>query len=75
MHRFTVKQARLLAGITQAEAAQALNICEQTYRKIERNPEATTVAQALEISRLFGKSCDEIFFDENSSFIGGSASG
>jgi len=60
--QFTVKQARVLADLTQAEVAQKLCICEQTYRKIERNPDTATVKQAQAISQLFGLSYDSIFF-------------
>lgn len=44
--RYTVKQARRLAGKTQLQVANAIGVCLQTYRRLEENPEKMTVAQA-----------------------------
>ena len=44
--RITVRQARVLAGKTQNEIANALGVCLQTYRKLEAKPERFTIAQA-----------------------------
>ena len=49
----TLKQARGLAGITQQELADALDIHVQTYRRIERDPKRATIAQAEIIAQFF----------------------
>lgn len=72
--QYTVKQARQLAGKRQAEVASAIGVCEQTYRRIERNPETATVAQAKLISWFLGFPFDNIFFTKDSSLIGESES-
>lgn len=60
--KYTVKQARHLAGKTQKQMAQALNIHVQTYQKIEKNPENATVKQAKIISNETNISLDDIIF-------------
>lgn len=63
---FSVKQARLYAGFTQAEIAQKLGISRDTYRKIENAPDTASVAIARKFSATVGIPIDEIFFDKNS---------
>ena len=63
---FTVKQARLIAGKTQMEMAERLNISRDTYRKIELSPDKMTIAQAHSISEITGIPISQIFFDTNS---------
>lgn len=64
--RFTVKQARLIAGKTQTEMAEKLNVSRDTYRKIELFPEKTTIAQALTISDITGIPINQLFFGKRS---------
>lgn len=59
---FTVKQARMLNSITQAEMAKKMGISRDTYRKIESNPETATIKQAKDISKITGIEIDQIFF-------------
>ncbi len=59
---YSVKQARMLAEKTQRACAEAIGVCEQTYRKIEKNPETATVKQALALSSFFGIPYDHISF-------------
>ena len=59
---FTVKQARMLNSITQAEMAEKMGISRDTYRKIESNPETATIKQAKDISKITGIEIDQIFF-------------
>lgn len=66
--KYTVKQARLLAGRTQKHMARSLGVHVQTYRKIEQNPEKATIKQAYIISKETGIPYDNIFFDHNSTF-------
>lgn len=63
----SLKQGRLLRGFTQKEMADILGLCEDTYRKIERNPEIATIAQAKKISKKLDMNYDAIFFAANSS--------
>lgn len=63
---YSVKQARMLAGKTQRACAQAIGVCEQTYRKIENHPEDATVKQAMALSSFFGIPYDCISFIQDS---------
>jgi len=67
--KFTVKQARLLAGLTQKEVAQMLKMHVQTYMKLEKNPELMSIKTAKEFSRIVGRNFEEIFFDNQSNLI------
>lgn len=59
---FTVEQARKYAGFSQAEMAKKMNICRDTYRNLEKNPQDISVAQASKISEITGVPFDNIFF-------------
>lgn len=59
---YTVKQARVLRDLTQAQMAEKMGISRGTYRKIEENPKSATVEQAYKISDITGVNIDEIFF-------------
>lgn len=67
----TLRQARKMKEISQRTVANRLNVCEETYRKIERNPDLATIGQAKVLSDLLDISYDVIFFDGNSSLTGG----
>ncbi len=60
--RYTVKQARRLAGLTQQNMADRLKIHRSTYIKLEENPDLITVGQAKIISRETSVPVDDIFF-------------
>ena len=64
--RYTVRQARMFAGLTQQQMADKLCIHRTTYIKLEENPDTITVGQARVISRETGVSVDDIFFATNS---------
>ena len=67
MGRLTIRQARRLAEITQADMATRLGVCRDTYRKLEEHPEQSTVEQAIRIAELLGvQLCDLIFLPDNS---------
>ena len=57
-----MKQARLLKEKSQHEMADLLEVHVQTYRKLEENPDLTTIGQAKKISKYLGVSYDDIFF-------------
>jgi DNA-binding XRE family transcriptional regulator len=63
MYSLTLKQARLMREKTQEEMAEQLGVHVQTYRKIEENPDDTTIAQAKTISSFLNFRYDEIFFN------------
>lgn len=63
---YTIRQARRLAEKTQLETAQALGVCEHTYRKLEKNPCDITIGQANKLASFFGIPYDQIFFANNS---------
>ena len=63
---YTVKQARVLKGKTQAEMADCLGVCKDTYRAIEQNPDRATVNQAKAICEFLGFDIEDIFFDKDS---------
>lgn len=66
--KFTLKQARLLKGMTQEQVAKELGIHVQTYRKMEKHPDDVTVGEAKKISAILEFSYDFIFFNDNSTF-------
>ena len=43
---YTVKQARQLAGLSQDQIAKMMGVCTDTYRRIEKHPEKTTIEYA-----------------------------
>ncbi|PEE37827.1 helix-turn-helix domain-containing protein [Bacillus cereus] len=63
---FTMRQARLVKGITQQDMAQKLNVHVDTYRKMEKHPDRVTIGNAKKISNLLGISYDQIFFNDYS---------
>ena len=64
---YTIRQARRLAEMSQSQVAKALDVCECTYRKIEKNPEKATVEQAHALAALFRIPYDRLLFDRTSS--------
>lgn len=61
MH-LTLRQARRLKDKTQNEMAELLHIHVISYRKLEENPDQTTIGQAKKIAEYLGMSYDDIFF-------------
>lgn len=62
----SIKQARLIHDLKQADIARALGIHVQTYRKIEQNPDLATIEQAKKIAEIVQIPYDQIFFAGNS---------
>lgn len=52
--RFTIKQARTHAGLTQEQAAAAIGVCRHRYMKIEKNQENATVSELNKLSHVTG---------------------
>lgn len=59
--QFTIKQARLHAGLTQECVAKHLGIDRGTYIRIEKDPEKATVKQINMISEITGIPLSNIF--------------
>ncbi|EOR24993.1 phage-related Cro-like protein [Niallia nealsonii AAU1] len=66
--KFTLKQARLLKGLTQDQVAKELGVHVQTYRKMEKHPDDVTVGEAKKLSEILEFSYDFIFFNTDSTF-------
>ena len=67
--KFTVKQARQMAGLTQAEMAKKLEIDRSTYIKIEKDVSRATVGQVNLISKITGIPLADIFLTQNSTKV------
>ena len=63
---FTVKQARQMKGLTQAQMAQEMGISRDTYRRIECNPESATIMQGRRIAEITRIAFDSIIFARDS---------
>jgi len=63
----TLKKARLVHDYSQKEMADFMGLCEDSYRRIEKNPDLATVAQAKKISYILEMPYDQIFFAQKSS--------
>lgn len=50
--KFTIKQARHMAGKTQAEMADAMGINRNTYIKIEKDVSRATIGQICRIAEV-----------------------
>jgi len=59
--KFTIKQARVHAGFTQADMAKTLGIDRGTYIKIEKEQSRATVGQINKISQVTGIPMIDIF--------------
>ena len=63
---FNLKQARLYAGMTQDEMANALKINRSTYRRLERDISRATVARVQTVSRVTGVPLASLFLASDS---------
>ena len=62
----TLKQARLLAELTQKDVAERLGVHRQTYAKWERNADEMPIGKAKLFAKIVGRNIDEIFFSSQS---------
>lgn len=67
--QFTIRQARVHAGMTQAEVAKVLGIDRGTYMKIEKEPPRATICQINKISEITGIPVGDIFLGCNSTNV------
>jgi DNA-binding XRE family transcriptional regulator len=63
-NELTLEQIRVLRGKSQEQMADILGVHVQTYRKIEKNPEEATIAQAKIISQELDWEYNAIFFGQ-----------
>ena len=65
--KLTLRQHRLIKGITQKELADSIGVHETTYLKIERDLNNAKVSNVVAICKALGISIDElIFFNDKS---------
>lgn len=67
--QFTIRQARVHAGLTQEKVAEHLGIDRGTYIKMEKDPLRATVRQINMIASLTGIPVDSIFLGCNSTNV------
>lgn len=60
----SLKAARVNAGLTQKEAAKALNIGKNTISNYEKYRTKPNIDTAKKMAELYGVSIDDIFFTE-----------
>ena len=65
MKRFTMKQARLIAGYNQEEMAKMLDMSTNGYAKIERYESKFRIDKALAFTKIVELDVDEIIFFES----------
>jgi putative transcriptional regulator len=57
----SIKIARVIAQLTQAELAEKIGVSRQTINAIESNRFVPSTVLALKLSQLFQKSVNELF--------------
>ncbi len=67
--KFTIRQARTHADLTQAEIAKSLGIDRSTYIRIEKDVSRATVGQINLISKITGIPISDIFLLNNSTLV------
>lgn len=67
--KFTIKQARNHAELTQAEVAKQLGIDRSTYIRIEKDVSRATVSQINKISQITGIPLADIFLLGDSTLV------
>lgn len=63
---FSVKQARLLSGLTQKEMAEKLGVHRLTYSKWENQPDEIPIGKAMIFSNVVKVPINHIFFADKS---------
>lgn len=60
--KVTVKAARVMAGLTQCQAAEKLGVSRNTYAWIEKHPERMTIERATALCDVLGVSMGDVSF-------------
>ncbi len=58
----TIKQHRLIKGMTQLDMATALGVAKPTYSRIEKDIEKETVSEVKAICKILNISIEQVFF-------------
>lgn len=66
-NKYTVKQHRLLCGMTQEAVSEKLGVHVNTYAAWEKNPEKISIATSKMLATIFNVSVDNIIFLPNDS--------
>ena len=61
----SLKAARINSGLTQEQAAEALEITKGTLANYEMGKTTPRISMAKRIARLYGLTVDDIIFFEN----------
>ena len=61
-NKFTIKQHRLLKGMTQEAVSEKLGVHVNTYAAWEKNPEKISIATSKMLATIFNVSVDDIIF-------------
>lgn len=61
-----MKMARVGANLTMKEVAEKMGIHEQTYAKMEKNPEEISIKDSKIFAEIVGVPWADIFFQNNS---------
>lgn len=62
MEQMTIRQARMMRDITIERMANKLNVCRDTYRKMEHHPEKISIEHAISISEFLNVPLDNLIF-------------
>ncbi len=65
----TIRVERAIVKMTQQELADKINVSRQTINSIENNRYVPSTILALKISKIFGKSVNQIFELEETDLI------
>ncbi|MCO7175528.1 helix-turn-helix transcriptional regulator [Sporolactobacillus kofuensis] len=60
--RYTIAQARILAGLTQVKMAERLGMSEKTYIQYEKYRKVFRMNDGMNFSRITGIKLDSIIF-------------
>lgn len=64
MHKNNLKQIRLSCALTQKQVSDVLGIERSTYTCYETGKSTPPIETAKKLSKIFGVTLEEIFFDE-----------
>lgn len=62
--RVALREARLRAGLTQAELARRVGLSRSAYTNIEKGRKYPSLVSALRIARVLSEHVEELFGDE-----------
>lgn len=62
--RVALREARLQAGLTQAELARRAGLTRSAYTNIEKGNKHPSLVTALRISQVLGKRVEELFVED-----------